>query len=272
MYYYEIHSKGNLYLYKFQSMDKLNLQYSTVKNIDKTTYDKLNIPVLTCTKKDLSNFNWTKAQTLQYYYMYYYTQTLYSEIHNCDQPWQWDYCSNYQDMHEEHTEQGFLGLNHVRDNPFINNNLSGLVKDILENGMFFPFYTYYNVVTHGVHRLYALKNANVNKKFLFINMKNTACDKYEMDYEKFKEKNLQPIFQPVPFFFLAEDFKSVYKIEVNSKEMISNCATIMNDNFASLFFYYRDTISPLNIFNDEAAWDTFINSPFPHIKEMDCFD
>ena len=54
--------------------------------------------------------------------------------------------------------------------------------------------------------------------------------------------------------------------------MISNCATIMNDNFASLFFYYRDTISPLNIFNDEAAWDAFINSPFPHIKEMDCFD
>ena len=54
--------------------------------------------------------------------------------------------------------------------------------------------------------------------------------------------------------------------------MVSNCATIMNDNFASLFFNYRDKIKPLNIFNEEKYWEQFIKNPFPHISYLDKFN
>ena len=123
MYYYEIHTKGNLYLYKFQTIDKLKLKYSTVKEITKIEYDALNIPILCCLKKDLSIFNWDEATTLKYYYSYYYAQTLHAEVKNCHHPYSWDYCQNYNDQHPEYTKNGFLGLNHVKNNPFINNNL-----------------------------------------------------------------------------------------------------------------------------------------------------
>lgn len=272
MYYYEIHTKGGLSLYKFQTIDKLKLKYSTVKEITEKEYNELHIPILQCLKKDLSAFNWDEATTLKYYYSYYYAQTLHTEINNCKYTYTWDYCQNYKDQNPEYTKNGFLGLNHVKTNPFINHNLEGLAKDIEENGMFFPFYTYKDSVTHGVHRLYALKQFNSQKLFLFINTENCATEKYLLDYEKFKANYLQPIFNNVPFFFLAEDFKSVYKIEVNSKEMISNCATIMNDNFASLFFQHRDKIKPLNIFNKKNDWDYFINIPFPHIQYLDEFN
>ncbi len=270
MIYYRINNINGLCVYKFKTLKNLQMKNSCLVKINCKEYENLPQEELTFTSHNVSQYNWSIAQTIKYFYSYYYLQSLYYQIKNCNFGWKWSTVQDFKTfaLPVEKIKNDLIS----HPNPFVNNHYP-LAQDIMENGMFFPF-TYHcgNKILRGSHRLFALQQAAVDKEFLFLNTENLNCTWRWNNYNDLKIKSLEPIFNAVPFFFFSEDFTTIYKTTATSKGMINFWGVVMDDSLAPKFFNYRDEIKPLNLFNNKQDFGDFIHQPFPHILELDDFN
>lgn len=166
-------------------------------------------------------------------YNYYYLKAVYQLInkYNCNYYWinpvqSADFLSNGQ-------KQTVLNDITHHSNLYIRNmksNILSLGNDIIEKGMFVPFFGLYksSLLCWGKHRFYSLiKTKNNSKKFLFIDM--YPFQRYFSGQED----------------FICDQFKE------------------FSEYISANTYYYKDKITPALIFNNENKWNDFINSPFP---------
>ena len=207
-----------------------------------------------------------KTNELYELYNYYYMISLYNLIHeyNCE----WEFFNI--------NDKNFLNGTNLKYDEFARNNYlvkyqdqkTGLARDILQNGMFFPYFIYGSKdeqpdentirLALGKHRLYskllyqAKEKTNIDKKFLFIYVPNS----FSID-----RNHRRPSKNPNYHFYILNS---------NNKPIIKN------DKFASgraLMRYFDITGGRLSneiinsklatnqILNDESLFQEFINAP-----------
>lgn len=201
-----------------------------------------------------------KNATLQDKYYYYYMISLYNLIHTYNCKWKF------------HTvnEKIFLnGTNLKYDdfsrNPYLDeycNNKIGLAEDILQNGMYFPYFVYglpqeqidQNTISIalGKHRfysklLYQKKYGKIDKKFLFIYVPNvlpqipyTVINNYFYIF-----KNNQLIFSDLIF--------------KHSRQELMKYFDLTGGHLST--FLVKEKIPTHPILNDEELFKQFIESP-----------
>lgn len=137
-----------------------------------------------------------------------------------------------------------------------------LGEDILQKGMFFPFYGQLSSkeVAYGSHRLLSLlalnKNNKINKKFLFIQFPQ-ICGL--VNYRNNDYHNLGTIEIKIKAPLFDKNKQRLYLIETNSLEIIWNCFTQFSDSFGDYMYDIKDFISPHSFFNNEKDFEEFIN-------------
>lgn len=226
--------------------------------------------------------NCNQLYFFRFLYNYYYPQILHYMINifNCNYEWsslnQWDFKSVFWEKEQIFVKQA---------NNFLidwENNKSKLALNILNNGLYFPFFYRINSKTKikeivlGRHRfLSILLNPSLfkNKKFLFIDLSiffNTDL----MDFNSLKDYKSQVIntIKPVPMFILDKNLKPVvYKRSFYNQYLFYDYFMRFVDILAAELFNYTDSIKPNSYFNIESHWNLFINNKFKHIQSLENF-
>lgn len=150
------------------------------------------------------------------------------------------------------------------DNEYLNELLKDKValgKDILINGMYFPFYGEDNLVGYGGHRLISLQILQhiqpFNNQFLFI--------RYPKEYIAANWRRTHPdldlgtIDKNIDIPFVNWNTQRVVIIQSNNIKTIIEGFTHISDILGDKIFYAKDFLKPNPIFNNPKLFEEFIN-------------
>ena len=205
-------------------------------------------------------------------YNYYYLHNLYYLIHNNSLQYQWIDFKNIKNV-----KNNGWSLNQEKENMFLSTfNDDTLWKDIIDNGIYFPFFGLTddnnNITTllYGHHRWYSLQKYSqyFSKQFLFIDLKN-ICMKYGTSTLKIvntKQNNLTDC------YLLSNNPNYIFKFKTNLIIYLYYFFNLFSHSLAPQIFKYRNILSTHSQFNNQKDWDIFINNPFSHIAELDDFN
>lgn len=203
--------------------------------------------------------NLKEVYTLYYYHYLYF-------LHQFFQNGKWKYefrnLLNY-NFFQYGLDVAKADFDNFKYNPYITTNKkdhSALGKDILQNGMYFPFFCFKDKdlnkrsVLLGRHRLYSLllnESLIKNKEFLFL----------ELPYYSFHDVYNSEDYIPSIKCITIENHQIVFKILNNQKDTMEAFVTL-SDTLPKLIYPYRDKIKPNSIFNNEKLFKEFIENPF----------
>ena len=145
--------------------------------------------------KDFNKLTKKEIKNLQNYYYLYYPKNIFTLLNN---GFSYEYLkiTDFKNLYTSRQYSKFFD-----NNPFLQKTESNkklLAKDILLNGMYFPFYAKkmenFIQIYQGNHRVYSLmlygKQNNIKSNFLFIYFpnfeKNISIDWYDFDFNSFK--------------------------------------------------------------------------------------
>ena len=220
-------------------------------------------------------------QNLFFYYNYYYLKMLYylCKLNNLSY-----FFTDINDIKFAHINinNSFLLCNNViRPNNYLNdanNKFKLLSTDILEHGMFFPFFVNkdgqnrYNIMG-GIHRFCALKHNSLskNKNFLFIDTSfyTKLQGKQQLALEKIEQIYNTNFSNPQSIYLLTDN--NCYSTKTKNMYLYYIFFKIITEKIVSYLNLYPKAIMPHPVFNNEKAWNTFINSPFQEIAELENF-
>jgi len=201
---------------------------------------------------------------IQEIYNYYYLHNIYTLINTYNLQWEFLDISNVKNSFPPDLEDCINnGENfNISNNKYLqkySEKKIELAKDILENGMFFPFFATKDkekiIIYLGKHRLYSLKlymdlYPNYSKELLFIFLP-----------EGWRRQNEIPkSFQGVFLFNLNinQEQAIIHEYPEQWTNVIENC-----DRFGSLIsdFAFDYKLKPNKILNNKQAFIEFINNP-----------
>lgn len=214
-----------------------------------------------------------------YHYVYYYSKFVHTLINKCNLTWEWQSILSWKENESitESLDRILTDINQIESNsnPFFLNmqqDCTSLAKDIIDNGLYFPFY--YELLFSGEkrlylgkHRLYSLlQNKNYSNEFLFINVKPLSPEKMTPEVI-FQEK--YRLSEKIPCYYLSKDPGRIFVTEEDYLYFIRQSFIKISDRIAPSIAKYRNCILPNPIFNDERMFKDFISKPFPIIDRFE---
>lgn len=109
------------------------------------------------------------------------------------------------------------------------------------------------------------------RKFLFLDFTKLA---YIWDSIPVQDcgKLVMPLGEEkIPCFCLSADKRGIFKTKINETILFWNYFRIFSDSIANFLSKEKDFIKPHPIFNNEKAWNKFINSTFIYSDELETF-
>ena len=261
------------------SLQKLELY----QNISEDLYNECkNHSIIVEPDYKLMGFNnLNNSQIFLFAYYYYYLKQLHQIINNNYCSYEWAGIDN-ELFHNNMTPEKFLLEQEGRtSNQYLKNfstQPNELALDIINNGTYFPM-SFYKLngnknIVFGRHRFYSLyknKELLLKRKFLFLDFSNFAYIWNIIDCS-----NCQILLKPIQnnsidCFLFSNDKKNIFKTQTKYSLLFWNYFRCFSDELGKNVYAHRNNILPHPIFNNEKAWEKFINSPFQEIAELENF-
>ena len=158
-----------------------------------------------------------------------------------------------------------------------------LAKDILDNGMYVPFYggvleqpinPNLFFILQGKHRLYALKryleeNEFFDTRFLYI------IYPHDIQYFRYNNNNKEKVKEEIKMFQINETSKQIELITVKTYTQSLKIMDVFGGVLGDLIYNYRqegNKFKAPELLTDEQSFNIFINSPFKlNINEKEVY-
>lgn len=232
---------------------------------------------------------WESHKKYFFIYNYYYLQLVHEIVNKLNCPYKW------MNLYEWKKFFPFFVLNEKRiessmkedhDNAYLTRTLKDetyLGKDILKNGMYFPFFYQRKgdkeIPLFGSHRIYSLLKClqeNDDIKFLCIDLTKFVTFYYHIEVTIDKAAFLQKINFPsyLPCFCVETlvENSNLYKTTSNNQQICWEYFRRFNDSIGTIISNYSNFIKPNQIFNNINLWEQFIKEPFSYQPALELFN
>lgn len=241
---------------------------------------------------DLKRFDfpllWGEDKKYFLIYNYYYLQMVHEIVNKLPCSYKWINLHEWKEKFPSFVldeERLISSMQGDSGNAYLERTLANrptLGRDILRNGMYFPFFYQRQgnkeMPLFGSHRIYSLLaclKPEDDIKFLCIDFTRFVTYYYHLDVTKDKAQFLKRMnfSEKMPCFTVDRfiDDSAVYKTLSNNQQICWEYFRCFNDTLGTRMFENRHLVKPNPVFNDEKAWEKFIKSPFNVQADLEKF-